>query len=116
LTAGRLSRTATSAWCCAGPICRLTWLPRGAGWGTFRKADGKSFDSSLSEASVVSVHSAVPTVGWRVFVELPVAEAQAPLWGALIRVGCMLGLGLVAALLATVLAARRVTSVHPAPA
>ena len=78
--------------------------------------DGKSFDAGFSEASVVSVHAAVPTLDWRVFVELPVAEAWAPLWSALIRIGSMLGLAIVAALLASVIAARRVAPVHPVPA
>jgi len=78
--------------------------------------DGKAFDANLSGAPVVSVHAAVPTPGWRVFVELPVAEAQAPLWSALIRVGCMLGLGLVAALLASLIAVRRAAPMHATPA
>ena len=81
-----------------------------------KPVDGNWVDASLSGAPVVSVHAAVPTLGWRVFVELPVAEARVPLWSALIRVGCMLGLGLVAALLASLITTRRVTPVRPVPA
>ena len=87
-----------------------------AGTPSGKSVDGRAFDANLSGASVVSIHAVVPTLEWRVFVELPVNEARAPLWNALIRVGGMLGLGLVAALLASLIAARRVRPVHAAPA
>lgn len=70
--------------------------------------EGKTFDTSISGTSVFSVYAVVPTVGWRVFVELPASEARAPLWAALIRTGGMLGLALVAALLAIWIGRRRV--------
>jgi hypothetical protein len=58
----------------------------------------------------------VPTPGWRVFVELPLAEARASLWSALIRGLGLLGLGLATAVLASLLAARRITLARPARA
>ncbi|HEU5296997.1 MAG TPA: hypothetical protein VFU71_19605 [Burkholderiaceae bacterium] len=79
------------------------------------RCDVLRLDARLSGASVESVHAVVSTLGWQVFVDLPVAEARAPLWGTLIRVRCMLGLAIVAALLARVIAARRATPVLAAP-
>jgi hypothetical protein len=76
--------------------------------------EGKAVDSSLSGPSVLSVYAVVPTLGWRVFVELPLAEARASLWSALIRGLGLLGLGLAAAVLASLLAARRITLGRPA--
>ena len=78
--------------------------------------EGKAVDSSLSGPSVLSVYAVVPTPGWRVFVELPLAEARASLWSALIRGLGLLGLGLAAAVLASLLAARRITLGRPARA
>jgi hypothetical protein len=49
-----------------------------------------------------------------VFIELPAAEAQAPLWAALIRVVSLLVLGLLAIFLAAVVAARRNVPAQPA--
>jgi hypothetical protein len=71
------------------------------------KAEPGTFDTSISGSPVRSVRAAIPTLGWQVFVELPAAEARAPLWSALIRGVGLLGLGLVAALLASLLATRR---------
>jgi hypothetical protein len=78
--------------------------------------EGKAVDSSLSGPSVLSVHAVVPTPGWRVFVELPLAEARASLWSALIRGLGLFGLGLAAAVLASLLATRRITLGRPARA
>lgn len=78
--------------------------------------EGQAVDSSLAGPSVLSVHAVVPTPGWRVFVELPLAEARASLWSTLIRGCSLLGLGLGAAVLASLLAARRITLARPARA
>jgi hypothetical protein len=78
--------------------------------------EGKAVDSSLSGPSVLSVHAVVPTLGWRVFVELPLTETRTSLWSALVRGLGLLGLGLAAAVLASLLAARRITLARPARA
>ena len=78
--------------------------------------DGVTFDTSLSGEPVVSVQAALPALGWTVFAELPVAEARAPLWSALIRAVSMLGLGVLAILLAGLAAARRAAPPRPARA
>jgi hypothetical protein len=78
------------------------------------QVEDTTFDTSPSGEQVISVNAAVPATGWKVFVELPVAEAQAPLWAALIRVASLLALGILAILLASVVAARR--DVPPQPA
>jgi hypothetical protein len=87
-----------------------------AGSPSGKPVDGQAFDSSRSGTSVVSVHAAVPTLDWRVFVDLPIREARAPLWSALIRIACMLALALVAACLAIVLSTRHAAQAKPAVA
>jgi Cache domain len=77
--------------------------------------EGKTFDAGNSGATVSSVHAIVPFVGWRVLVDLPTAETQASLWSAVIRGAILLALGLVAALLAILAAARPITPARPAP-
>jgi len=76
--------------------------------------DGRAIEAGLSGPPVVSVYAGVPTPGWRVIVDVPVAEARGQLWSGLIRAGSMLGLGLVALLLASAVALRRVHPTHPA--
>lgn len=73
-----------------------------------------TFDTSLSGAAVLSVHAPISTAAWRVYVELPIAEAQAPLRNALVRAAFLLGLGLLAMILASFVAARRVARAAPA--
>jgi hypothetical protein len=50
------------------------------------------------------------------FVDLPTAETQASFWSAVIRGASLLGLGLVAALLAILAVARPITLARPTPA
>ena len=76
--------------------------------------DGRTIDAGLSGAPVTSVHSAVPTPGWRVIVDLPVTEGRGPFWGGMVRAGSTLGLGMAALLLASLVALRRIRPAHPA--
>jgi hypothetical protein len=78
--------------------------------------EGKTFGASGPAATVSSVHTVIPSLEWRVFVDLPAAETQASLWNAVIRGGSLLGLGLMTALLAIFAAARPVTPARPAAA
>jgi len=78
------------------------------------QVEDRTFDTSTSGEPVISVRAPVAATGWTVFVELPVAEARAPLWTALIRAASLLVLGLLAIYLASVLAARRVPPAQPA--
>ena len=59
---------------------------------------------------VLSAYAAVPTLGWLVFVELPVAEAYAPIYATIRRSGALLAVALALALLASVLLARRMVA------
>jgi hypothetical protein len=74
------------------------------------------FDTSLSGSAVLSAHASVPIAGWTVYVELPAAEARAPLWNALVRAAWLLGLGVLAILLAGFAFPRPGTAVRPAHA
>jgi len=67
---------------------------------TARGVDGRS---------VLSAHAAIPRLGWIVFVEQPTAEALAPVYTAAYQTLALLGLGVVLALLAGVVLARRLT-------
>jgi hypothetical protein len=70
------------------------------------QVDAKTYDTSISGQSVLAVHAAVPTLGWRVFVEVPTAEVRAPLWSALARAASLLAIAAVAALVGLVVARR----------
>lgn len=69
--------------------------------------EGSGVDTRQPGSSAVSVHAAAPTAGWRVFVDLPLAEARVPLWRALGSFAGMLGIALLAAVLASRVTARR---------
>jgi signal transduction histidine kinase len=56
---------------------------------------------------VLSVHAPVELLGWLVFVELPVNEAYAPLYGSILRSGALLVAALTLAALAGLYLARR---------
>ncbi len=57
--------------------------------------------------AVVSAAAAVPDLDWRVFVEVPVAAALAPIYASLLRTGALLLLGLAVATTAGVFLSRR---------
>jgi hypothetical protein len=78
--------------------------------------DGKTFDAGVPVEAVLSAYAAIPALNWRVFVDLPTAETSASFWGAVIRGASLLGLSLVAAVLAILLAVRPVTISRPAAA
>ena len=75
--------------------------------------EGMTFDTSPSGAAALSAYAVVPTLAWKVFVELPVAEARVPLWRAVMCVAGLMGLGLLAILLASLAAARARHSCQP---
>ena len=56
---------------------------------------------------VLTASSAVPKLGWFVFFDQPTAQALAPIRDQLLRVALLIGLGLVVAILAGTLLARR---------
>src|SRR5437762_6247142 len=59
--------------------------------------------------NVLTAHAAIKPVGWRIFVEVPLAEAFAPLYGAAWRMLLLLALGLAAAVFVALVLARRMT-------
>src|SRR5438067_2924234 len=64
---------------------------------------------NLAGRSVLTAHAAIPQLGWRVFVEVPLSEAFAPLYGAAMRTLVLLAFGLIAAPLVALVIARRMT-------
>src|SRR5262245_31235892 len=59
---------------------------------------------------VLSAYASVPSLGWLVFVELPVAEAYAPIYATIRLSGTLLAVALAVALLASILLARRMVA------
>ena len=56
--------------------------------------EGKTLGDKPGAASTVSsVYTVIPSLGWRVFVDLPAAETQASFWNAVIRGGRPFGAG-----------------------
>jgi class 3 adenylate cyclase/HAMP domain-containing protein len=72
--------------------------PDGQALGSGTDADGHS---------VLTASNAVPKLGWFVFFEQPTAQALAPIRDQLVRVALLIALGLVVAILAGTLLARR---------
>ncbi|MBV9376533.1 MAG: HAMP domain-containing protein, partial [Alphaproteobacteria bacterium] len=63
----------------------------------------------ISGNSVLTAHVPIPVLGWTVYVELPLREALAPLYGSALRSGALLILALGLAALAALFLARRMT-------
>jgi class 3 adenylate cyclase/HAMP domain-containing protein len=66
-------------------------------------ASGTDFNGQ----AVLTAASAVPKLGWAVLVEQPTAHALSPIRDQLVRVGLLIGMGLLVAILAGTLLARR---------
>jgi signal transduction histidine kinase len=64
----------------------------------------------IQKRQVLTAHASVAPVGWRIFVEQPLAEAFAPLYASMYRTGGLLVLGLVLSLGASLLLARRMVT------
>jgi GAF domain-containing protein/nitrogen-specific signal transduction histidine kinase len=80
-------------------------LATGAPAGGTRVAVAKN----IGGRSVLTAHAAIAPLGWLIFVEVPLSEAFAPLYGAAWRTGFVLVFGLLAAALAALVLARRMT-------
>jgi signal transduction histidine kinase/CheY-like chemotaxis protein len=65
---------------------------------------------SIEGERVLSAYASVPTLGWLVFVELPVAEAYAPIYATIRRSGILIAAALALACLASILLARRMVA------
>jgi signal transduction histidine kinase len=61
----------------------------------------------LKGEEVLTAHARIPTLNWTVFVELPLAEAFAPLYASVLRIGLLLLAGLALSMLASLYLARR---------
>ena len=80
-------------------LAQVAALPRGEG------ADAP-IARDLKGEEVLTAHERIPTLNWTVFVELPLAEAFAPLYASVLRIGLLLLAGLVLSILASVYLAR----------
>ena len=80
----------------------------GLGWGQ-PTDQAVMVAKGINGNSVLTAHAAIAPLGWTVFVELPLSEALAPLYGSMLRTAGLLALALVLATLAALLLARRMT-------
>ena len=88
----------------------LSGLPQvAAARGTPAAAEPSAIVRNLDGRRVLSASAAIPRLGWLVFVEQPIGEALAPLYTSVLDTGLLLVLGLVVAVLAGLLLARRMT-------
>ena len=69
-------------------------------------SDDAPIARNLKGEEMLTAHAGIPTLNWTVFVELPLAEAFAPLYASILRIGLLLLAGLVLAVLASVYLAR----------
>jgi len=72
-----------------------------------RSGEAPSSGHDADDHAVLTAASAVPKLGWAVFFEQPTAQALAPIRDQLVRISLLIGLGLVVAILAGTLLARR---------
>ena len=72
--------------------------------------EGTSIARNLKGEEVLTAHARIPTLNWTVFVEVPLAEAFAPLYASIQRTGLLLLAGLVLSVLASVYLARRMVN------
>src|SRR4051812_18794662 len=92
----------------------LAPAPRPGAPGTGDRGEAAVVVENLAGKKVLSAHAPIAPLGWSVFVEAPLSEAFAPLYGAAWRTGLLLAGGLaVAILLALVLARRMTRPIHP---
>ncbi|MGY8677915.1 adenylate/guanylate cyclase domain-containing protein [Bradyrhizobium sp. UFLA05-153] len=69
--------------------------------------DGASSGADFNGHAVLTATSEVPKLGWTVLFEQPTAQALTPIRDQLVRVGLLIGMGLLVAILAGTLLARR---------
>ena len=70
------------------------------------EGEGAPIARNLKGEEVLTAHAGIPTLNWTVFVELPLAEAFAPLYSSILRIGLLLLAGLVLSMLASIYLAR----------
>ncbi|HVL73283.1 MAG TPA: cache and HAMP domain-containing protein, partial [Beijerinckiaceae bacterium] len=76
-------------------------------------ANTAAIGPGLDGTAVLTAHDTIGRLGWIVLVQLPVAEALAPVYASLAQTGTLLALGIVLALVAgTFLARRMVLPIH----
>src|SRR5947209_10549953 len=69
-------------------------------------SSGAMVAKGINGSSVLTAHAAIAPLGWTVFVELPLNEALAPLYGSMLRTAALLALALVLATMAALPPAR----------
>jgi signal transduction histidine kinase len=87
----------------------LAQVKAARGEGGAVNADALEVSKNIQGQDVLTAFAPVPKLGWQVFVELPIEEANAPLHAALQRLVLILLAALIFAVLAGIFLARRMT-------
>jgi signal transduction histidine kinase len=87
----------------------LAQVKAARGEGGVANADALEVSKNIQGQDVLTAFAPVPKLGWQVFVELPIEEANAPLHAALQRLVLILLAALIFAVLAGIFLARRMT-------
>ena len=88
-------------------LSHLEQIQTARGTGGDEEEGAVHFASDYQGRPVLTTHSPIPPLDWRVFVELPIEEAYQPIYAALARSGALLIGGLAIAALAGLLLAQR---------
>ena len=87
-------------------LSHLTYVRAALARGSAAPEDG-TIARNMRGQSVLTASAPVPSLGWMLFVELPVREAYAPLYASVLRSGALLLAALALAVLAGIFLARR---------
>jgi signal transduction histidine kinase/putative methionine-R-sulfoxide reductase with GAF domain len=74
------------------------------------EAETEPIARNLRNEEVLTAHARIPTLGWTVFVEAPLAEAFASLYASILRAALLLLAGLVLSIVVSVYLARRMVT------
>jgi signal transduction histidine kinase len=90
-------------------MSNLAQVKAARGGGGTTNTDALQVDKNIQGQDVLTAFAPVPKLGWQVFVELPIEEANAPLHAALQRLVLILLAALIFAVLGGMFLARRMT-------
>jgi signal transduction histidine kinase len=74
------------------------------------EGEGEPIARNIKGQEVLTANARIPTLGWVVFVQLPLAEAFAPLYASILRAAVLLLAGLVLSIVVSVYLARRMVT------
>ena len=86
----------------------MSQLPQVAGALSVQQESSGTIARSRDGINVLTSHVAIDSLGWTVFVESPISEALAPIYGSIVRTSFLLVVGIIVSLLAGMYLTRRI--------